>query len=158
MGISESIKRDHDVYRRFFAKISKTTLNDGLMREEALKEVMQNIYAHHEAEELTIFPKMMQITELRGLAFELEVEHVDMKRLFETLKTERADTEIWKYKLIPIYDIMHTHWLKEEENLTPFGLDYFSEADWEQLGQRFDEIVHKKTKLSSLMLPLPKCR
>jgi len=113
------------------------------MREIALKEVMQNIYTHHKAEELTIFPKMMQIPELRGLAFELEVEHADMKQLFETLKTERTDTEIWKYKLIPIYDIMHAHWLKEEETLTPFGLDYFSEADWTQLGQHFDEIVHK---------------
>ncbi|MCL2476432.1 MAG: hemerythrin domain-containing protein [Candidatus Bathyarchaeota archaeon] len=123
--------------------MSKTTPKDGPMREIALKEVMQNIYTHHKAEELTIFPKMMQIPELRGLAFELEVEHADMKQLFETLKTERTDTEIWKYKLIPIYDIMHAHWLKEEETLTPFGLDYFSEADWTQLGQHFDEIVHK---------------
>ena len=113
------------------------------MRETSLQEVMQNIYTHHKAEELTIFPKMMQIPELRGLAFELEVEHADMKRLFETLKTERANTEIWKYKLIPIYDIMHTHWLKEEEHLTPFGLDYFFETDWTQLGQNFDAIVHK---------------
>jgi hemerythrin superfamily protein len=128
--------------------MSKTTPNDGPMRETALKEVMQNIYTHHKAEELLIFPQMMKIPELRGLAFELEVEHADMKRLFETLKTERVDTEIWKYKLIPIYDIMHTHWLKEEETLTPFGLDYFSETDWNQLGERFDGIVHKKQTLS----------
>jgi hypothetical protein len=128
--------------------MSKTTPQDGPMRETALHEVMQNIYTHHKAEEFTIFPKMMQIPELRGLAFELEVEHADMKRLFETLKTERADTEIWKYKLIPLYDIMHTHWLKEEENLTPFGLDYFSKTDWIQLGERFDEIVHKKQTFS----------
>ncbi|MDR0470852.1 MAG: hemerythrin domain-containing protein [Nitrososphaerota archaeon] len=148
MGLGESIKRDHDVYRRFFTKMSKTTPNDGSMREEALKEVMQNIYTHHQAEEMIIFPQMMKIPELRGLAFELEVEHTDMKRLFETLKTERADTEIWKYKLVPIYDIMHAHWLKEEEDLTPFGLDYFSETDWTQLCKRFDEIVLKKLSLS----------
>ncbi|MDR0373394.1 MAG: hemerythrin domain-containing protein [Nitrososphaerota archaeon] len=143
MGLGESLKRDHDVYRRFFAKMSKTTLKDGPMRESALKEVMQSIYTHHEAEELTIFPKMMQIAELRGMAFELEVEHTDMKRLFEALKIDRTDTEIWKYKLASIYDIMHAHWLKEEEDLTPFGLDYFSEADWVQIGKRFDEIILK---------------
>jgi hemerythrin superfamily protein len=146
LGLGESIKRDHDVYRRFFAKMAKTTAQDGQVREAALKEVMRNIYAHHEAEELTVFPKMMQVSELRGLAFELEVEHADMKRLFETLKTDRADTEVWKYRLASIYDIMHVHWLKEEEDLTPFGLDYFSEADWAGFGARFDEIMNEKLK------------
>lgn len=144
LGLGESIKRDHDDFRRFFAKMAKTSPQDGPLRETALKELLPEIYAHHEAEELTVFPKMMQIAELRGLAFELEVEHADMKRLFEVLKTDRADTEIWKYKLASIYDIMHVHWLKEEEDLTPFGLDYFSESDWEGFGRRFDEIMNKK--------------
>jgi hemerythrin superfamily protein len=102
---------------------------------------MRSLYAHHEAEELTIFPKMMQILELRGLAFELQVEHANMKLLFEALSKERADTEVWRYKLAPMYDIMHAHWLKEEEDLIPFGLDYFSENEWSDFGKRFDGIA-----------------
>ncbi len=141
MGLGESIKRDHDEYRRFFVKMVKTTPQDGQVRQVALKEVMRKIYAHHEAEEITIFPRMMQIPELRGLAFELEVEHVDMKTLFEALSKDRFDTEVWKYKLASIFDIMHAHWLKEEEDLTPFGLDYFSEGEWADFGKRFDEAI-----------------
>jgi hemerythrin superfamily protein len=144
LGLGESIKRDHDEYRRFFAKMAKTTPQDAQVRETALKDITRKIVAHHEAEELTVFPKMMQIPQLRGLAFELEVEHVDMKRLFEALKGDRVDTEVWKYKLSSIYDIMHAHWLKEEEELTPFGLDYFSEAEWAGFGKRFDEIMLEK--------------
>jgi hemerythrin superfamily protein len=146
LGLGESIKRDHDEYRRFFAKMAKTTPQDAQVRETALKDITRKIVAHHEAEELTVFPKMMQIPQLRGLAFELEVEHVDMKRLFEALKGDRVDTEVWKYKLSSIYDIMHAHWLKEEEELTPFGLDYFSEGEWAGFGKRFDEIMLEKLK------------
>lgn len=144
MGLGESIKRDHDEYRRFFAKMAKTSPQDGQARMAALKDVMRRIYVHHVAEELTVFPKMMPIPELRGLAFELEVEHADMKRLFEALQKDNADTEVWKYKLASVYDIMHAHWLKEEEDLTPFGLDYFSEAEWAEFGRRFDEIMAQK--------------
>jgi hemerythrin superfamily protein len=146
LGLGESIKRDHDEYRRFFAKMAKTTPADSEVRKAALEAVVRDVLVHHEAEELTIFPKMMQIPQLRGLAFELEVEHVDMKRLFEALKGDRTDTEIWKYKLSSIYDIIHAHWLKEEEELTPFGLDYFSEVEWAGFGKRFDEIMLEKLK------------
>lgn len=144
MGLSESIKHDHDAYRRFFAKMAKTTEKDGAARAAALKDIMAQIYAHHKAEELTIFPAMMRIPQLRGLAFELEVEHNDMKRLFEALKDDKTGTEVWKYKLSSIYDIMHAHWLKEEEQLTPFGLDFFSEAEWTGFGERFDEVMDKE--------------
>jgi hypothetical protein len=36
---------------------------------------------------------------------------------------------------------MHAHWLKEEEQLTPFGLDFFSEAEWRDFGARFDQVL-----------------
>lgn len=89
--------------------MAKTTPEDAQMRNSSLKDVIRKLYAHHEAEELTIFPRMMQVPELRGLAFELEVEHADMKVLFKALSKARADTEVWRYKLASIYDIMHAH-------------------------------------------------
>jgi hypothetical protein len=141
LGLGESIKRDYDAYRRFFAKMAKTTEKDGAARAAALKDIMAQIYAHHKAEEVTVFPAMLKIPQLRGLAFELIVEHEDMKRLFEALKDDKADVEVWKYKLASIYDIMHAHWLKEEEQLTPFGLDFFSEVDWSGFGVSFDECM-----------------
>jgi hemerythrin superfamily protein len=126
--------------------MAKTTEKDGAARAAALKDIMAQIYAHHKAEELTVFPAMMKIPQLRGLTFELLVEHEDMKRLFDALKDDKADVEVWKYKLSSIYDIMHAHWLKEEEQLTPFGLDYFSEVDWTGFGVSFDECMTKELK------------
>lgn len=51
LGLGESIKRDHDEYRRFFAKMAKTKPEDGQVREASLKDFMRSLYAHHEAEE-----------------------------------------------------------------------------------------------------------
>jgi hemerythrin superfamily protein len=146
MGLGESIKQDHDEYRRFFAKMAQTSPADGEARKAALEAVMRSVLGHHEAEELTVFPRMLQIEALKGLALELIVEHEDMRRLFEALKGFHADTEIWKYKLASIYDIMHAHWLKEEEQLTPFGLELFSGAEWAEFGRRFDAIRAEKLK------------
>ncbi len=146
MGIGESIKKGHDEYRRFFAKLSKTTPSDADLRKQTFTDFQKKLYAHHEAEELTIFPGMMKVPELRDLALELEVEHADMKTHFEAINKEQYDLEIWKHRLAPLYDVMHAHWLKEEETMIPFGPDYFSKKVWDGFGKSFDEIVEDYLK------------
>jgi hemerythrin superfamily protein len=141
LGLGESIKRDHDEYRRYFAKLSKTTQNDGELRKQVFTEFHRKLYAHHAGEDLAIFPEMVKMPALRDLILELEIEHADMKLHFEALSKDRYDVEIWRHKLAPLYDIMHAHWLKEEETLIPFAPDYFTKDEWEQFGKRFDEIV-----------------
>ena len=81
----------------------------------------------------------------------------DMKLHFEALTKEGYDREIWRHKLAPLYDIMHAHWLKEEETKIPFGPEYFSKNEWEDFGKRFDEIVAeylKKHRSRALQTPL----
>jgi hypothetical protein len=141
MGIGESIKKGHDEYRRIFAKLFKTSPKDAELRKQLFTDFQKKLYAHHEGEELTILPRMAKIPELRDLSLELEVEHADMKVHFDALLKGGFDKEIWRHKLAPLYDIMHAHWLKEEETLIPFAPDYFSVAEWEDFGKRFDEIV-----------------
>lgn len=70
----------------------------------------------------------------------------DLKLHSEALTKEGYDREIWRHKLAPLYDIMHAHWLKEEETKIPFGPEYFSKNEWEDFGKRFDEIVEEYLK------------
>jgi hemerythrin superfamily protein len=141
MGIGESIKRDHDEYRRFFKKLFKTSAEDAKLREQLFIDFQKKLYAHHRGEELTILPHMTKIPDLRDLALELEVEHVDMKAHVEALMKEGYNRDIWRHKLAPLYDVMHAHWLKEEEIMIPFGPEHFSTAEWKDFGKRFDQIV-----------------
>ena len=146
MGIGESIRKGHDEYRRFFAKLFKSTPKDAKLREEIFKDFQRKLYAHHEAESLTILPQMTKIRDMKDLALELEVEHSDMKIHFENLMKEGYDLEIWRHRLAPLYDVMHAHWLKEEETMIPFGPEYFSKNEWEDFGKRFDEIIEEYLK------------
>ncbi len=141
MGLGESIKRGHDEYRRFFARLFDTSPSDAELRERLLKEFQKKLYAHHEAEAVTFLPRITKIPDLKDLALDIEIEHADMKRHFEALAGEKFDTEIWPRRLTPLYDVMHAHWLREEEVLIPFGPDYFSDEEWEDFGRRFDERV-----------------
>jgi hypothetical protein len=146
MGLGESIKQGHDDYRRFFAKLFKTTVKDAKLREQLFTDFQRKLYAHHNAEELTILPAMVKVPELKDLGLELEVEHEDMKQHFEALTKEGYDREIWRHKLAPLYDVMHAHWLKEEETMIPFGPDYFTKSQWENFGKKFDQIVEEYLK------------
>lgn len=83
---------------------------------------------------------------MRDLALELEVEHADMKVHFESLVKVGYDAENWRHKLAPLYDIMHAHWLKEEETMIPFGPEYFTKEECDDFGRRFDEIVEEYLK------------
>jgi len=141
VGIGESIKRGHGEYRRLFAKLFKTSPKDAKLQEQLFTDFQRKLYAHHLGEELTIFPRMINIPDLKEMAFELEVEHADMKIHFEALIKEGYDRESWRYKLAPLYDIMRAHWLKEEEKMIPFMVDYFSESELDDFGKRFDEII-----------------
>jgi hemerythrin superfamily protein len=128
------------------SKLSKTTSKDAKLREQVFTDFQRRLYAHHEGEELTILPRMTKIPDMRDLALELEVEHADMKVHFENLMKAGYDAEIWRHKLAPLYDIMHAHWLKEEETMIPFGPEYFTKEEWDDFGRRFDETVEEYLK------------
>lgn len=146
MALGESIKKGHDEYRRFFAKLRKTGAADSSLREELFLDFKKKLYAHHEGEEIDVFPILLKVPALKGLTYELMVEHEDMKKHFEALSKEDYGEASWVYKLAPLYDVMHAHWLKEEELIIPFWPDYFSEADWEALGKKFDQTVQQYLK------------
>lgn len=114
--------------------------------EKKFSRTSRENYAHHQAESLTILPQMTKIPDMKDLALELEVEHSDMKIHFENLMKEGYDLEIWRHRLAPLYDVMHAHWLKEEETMIPFGPEYFSKNEWEDFGKRFDEIIEEYLK------------
>ena len=73
MGIGESIKADHDEFRRVLAKMEKTTEKDIELRKQLLPHFIRILYAHHVAEEETLFPEMEKKEKLRNL--EEQIKH-----------------------------------------------------------------------------------
>jgi hypothetical protein len=69
-----------------------------VLRQQLFDDFRKKLYANHEAEELTILPRMLKLVDLRDLSLELEVEHADMKVHFEALmKEEYAEIRYSSY-------------------------------------------------------------
>jgi len=146
MGVGESIKNGHDEYRRIFAKLFKSSENDADLRAKLFLDYEKKLYAHHEAEELTLIPAMIKVADLKDIGFQLETEHAAMKMLISELKKMGYDHRMWKYKLSPLYSVMKVHWDKEEAEIIPFAPEYFSTQVLDELGKKFDAFVDKHMK------------
>ncbi len=140
MGISEAIIEDHNEFRRALAEIEKTTESDVELRKKMLPHFVRILYAHHVAEEETIFPAMEKKEKLKGMALDLAEEHRAMIILLNDLELSGWDFKYWAHRLRPFREIIVVHWKKEENVLIPHLQDYFSQPEIDDLSKRFDAV------------------
>ena len=141
MGISESIKEGHDEYRRFLLNCSRPLPKMPNCGNRLFIDLQRKLYAHQEGEELKILPRLTKIPDLNDLALELEVEHAHMNIHFEALMREGYELRDWASQTSPAVR-RHTCSLAQGgETMIPFGPEYLSESEGEDLGKKFDEIV-----------------
>ncbi len=140
MGIGEAIKADHDEFRRVLLKMEKTTEKDMDLRKELLPHFRRILYAHHVAEEETLFPAMEKKEELKNMALDLTEEHRAMMILLDDLEVSGWDFKFWRNRLRPFREIIVVHWRKEEEVIIPHMSDYFSEGEIDELSKGFDAV------------------
>jgi hemerythrin superfamily protein len=147
MGIGEDIKRDHDEFRRTLLKMEKTSEKDVDLRKELLPHFERILYAHHVAEEETLFPAMEKKDELKNMALDLTEEHRAMMILLDDLKVSGWDFKFWRNRLRPFREIIVVHWRKEEELIIPHMSAYFSQAEIDELSMGFDAV--RKREISA---------
>src|SRR5512147_1596910 len=117
MEIGEAILADHDEFRRTLANIEKTTEDDVDLRKQILPHFIRILYAHHVAEEETIFPAMEKKEKLRTMALDLAEEHRAMIILLNDLELSGWDFKYWIHRLRPFREIIIIHLNKEEKVL-----------------------------------------
>lgn len=137
MGIGEDIKADHDEFRRILIKMEKTTEKDVELRKQMLAHFMRILYAHHVAEEETLFPAMEEKEKLRNMAMDLIEEHRAMLILLNDLEVSGWDFKFWSNRLRPFREIIVVHLRKEEELIIPHMSEYFSQAEIDKLSKDF---------------------
>ncbi len=144
MGIGEDIKADHDEFRRVLAKMEKTTEKDIELRKQLLPHFIRILYAHHVAEEETIFPAMEKKEKLRNMALDLTEEHRAMMILLNDLEVSGWDFKFWRNRLRPFREIIVVHWRKEEDVIIPHMSDYFSKGEIDELTKGFEAVRNRE--------------
>lgn len=147
MGIGEAIKADHDEFRQALTELEKTTEEDVGLRKKLLPHFMRVLYAHHVAEEGTLFPAIEKKEKLKNMALDFTEEHRAMMILLNDLMVSGWDFKFWRNRLRPFREIFVVHLRKEEEVIIPHMSDYFSEGEIEELSNGFD--AARKRELSS---------
>lgn len=140
MGIGEAIIEDHDEFRRALAKIEKTTEDDAELRKQMLPHFIRILYAHHVAEEETLFSTMEKNEKLKGMALDMTEEHRAMMILLNDLELSGWDFRYWAHRLRPFREIIVVHWNKEEKALIPHLRNYFSQAEIDELSKGFEAV------------------
>lgn len=141
MGIGEAINADHDEFRRILAKIEKTTESDVDLRKQMLPHFIRILYAHHVAEEETLFPAMeKKKEELKNITLDMIEEHRAMMILLNDLEVSGWDFKNWAHRLRPFREIIVVHWNKEEKAVIPNLPSYFSQAELDELSKGFDAV------------------
>jgi hemerythrin superfamily protein len=144
MGIGEAIKADHDEFRKVLSNLEKTTEKDTELRKKLVPHFMRILYAHHVAEEETLFPAMEKIEKLREMALDLTEEHRAMIILLSDLMVSGWDFKFYRNRLRPFREIIVVHWKKEEEAIIPHISDYFSEGEIDELSRGFDAVRERE--------------
>ncbi len=140
MEIGEAIIEDHNEFRRVLADVEKTTENDVEIRKQILPHFIRILYAHHVAEEETIFPAMEKKEKIRDMALDLTEEHRAMIILLNDLELSGWDFKYWAHRLRPFREIIIVHWKKEEKVLIPHLREYFSQPEIDELSKGFEAV------------------
>lgn len=147
MKIGEAIKADHDEFRGVLLKLEETTEKDVDLRKKLLPHFIKILYAHHVAEEETLFPAMEKKEKLKNMALDLTEEHRAMMILLSDLMVSGWDFKLYRNRLRPFREIIVVHWKKEEDVIIPHMSEYFSEGEIDELSKGFDAV--RKRELSA---------
>lgn len=143
--IGEFIKRDHDDFRLMFERLMASTPDETALREEVYPFLKARVHAHHVAEEATIFPETQKNDALRQITLVLIEEHRGMDILAQDLAKSPIDSQLWRPRIFPFYDVISRHWDLEETDLfvhaplhlSPEVLDGAAETFEQELEQQW---------------------
>ncbi|HTY51716.1 MAG TPA: hemerythrin domain-containing protein [Methanomicrobiales archaeon] len=144
--IGEFIKRDHDDFRLMFERLWNSTSGDVPLRKEVYPFLVNRILCHHVAEEATIFPLMEKNPDLLDMTLVLIEEHRGMAMLADFLMETPWEDRLWRPRIFPFYDVISSHWSREETEVFPHSWFYFSRKEQEEIGARFMGVLGREWK------------
>ena len=149
MDIFKEIKKEHDEFRKITDEINETTDRAIKTRETKFKKFFINITAHHESEEVVLFPKLKEKKETREMGLERLEEHHVLERLLDELKNLPVDDETWIIKFGVMKEIMEHNLEEEEEEISKEAHKQFDQETLDKMGEEFEKEEKKqKEKLS----------
>lgn len=143
MDIVTVLKADHRNVEQFFSQIESSSDRALKTKERLFLEIKKELTIHMMAEEKILYPRMLDIPELRKAAFEANEEHRLVKQLLDETSELVCGSEQWNAKLKVIKDLVRHHVQEEEGEIFKKLRHSLSSAVLNEMGSAVAEIKSK---------------
>lgn len=145
--IYKRIKQDHDKFRDMIEQIKATSDHAGKKRQKLFDTFKLELWSHAKIEEATFYTKLEQKGDTKE-ALEGRNEHHMAGALLDELDTMPSDNPEWSQKFLALSELLDHHMEEEETEFFKLGRKDFTDAEAEDLGDRFDS--RKKVMVPAL--------
>ena len=132
--IFDLLKEDHDKHRDLLEKISKTQ-GDSEDRRALYNEFREEVTAHANAEEQSLYAEMLARPELQEDGRHSVAEHKELDDLMSELDDTDMSSSGWLQKFKQLRHDYEHHIDEEEKDMFPAANDEFAEKCEERLGE-----------------------
>lgn len=143
MDIVTVLKADHSNVEQLFSQIESSSDRALKTKERLFLEIKKELTIHMMAEEKILYPRMLDIPELRKAAFEANEEHRLVKQLLDETSELVCGSEQWNAKLKVIKDLVRHHVQEEEGEIFKKLRHSLSSAVLNEMGSAVAEIKSK---------------
>lgn len=137
-------KEEHQKAKDLMEKIEKAKSN----KKDLFRELFVMIYAHHTAEEETIFPILKERAKKEDYSTVLEMieEHNLIKYQFSLVERTSEENESWDAKFSVLSEIIEHHLDEEETDLSPVFKDLMTKEESKEQMIAFEEVFSQREK------------
>lgn len=137
-------KEEHQKAKDLMEKIEKAKSN----KKDLFRELFVMIYAHHTAEEETIFPMLKERAKKEDYSTVLEMieEHNLIKYQFSLVERTSEENESWDAKFSVLSEIIEHHLDEEETDLSPVFKDLMTKEESKEQMIAFEEVFSQREK------------
>jgi len=148
VDILGDIKRDHNNVKALFREFEGLGVNAKATRLKLARKIMEELVAHDEAEEQTLYGRLkerVRESDARIKLFEAYTEHTMASDLISKLqKSESVDEEFTAMFQVLRENVEH-HIKEEEGNVHKIAKDVFDKEELEELAPQFEEAKKRVT-------------
>lgn len=146
MDIFEALEKEHNEHRKLLNDVAETQ-GDSDERKRLFKALKDDVMAHANAEEQSLYAAMLEDPDLQGKGRHSVAEHKELDDFFDELEKTDMSSPTWLKTFNDLKDRLEHHMAEEEEEIFKAADAQMSDKTARRMAELFAK--RKEAELSS---------
>lgn len=142
-NIHDMLRQDHDDVKAQLNELEMTTNAQAEERGEIFAKLKRALDTHTQFEEDHFYPTVRKTTGMEGEIADDLKEHKEADELLATIEEIGKSNPLWLDKIEQLKKALEHHIDDEEQKLFPASREKMSEAQMEELGEKYHQMKEK---------------